>query len=153
DADNGRWLNWIPSGPLADHVKLIVSCLSDRKSEDPAGEPFKALKRRGIAGQNFINLDALSEAEAHTLVFKRWLPEVKRGLNEGQQQRIQARLKTAACRQPLYLKILFEEARLWRSYDATPKLGESVPELLDAVFARLAGAASHGPTVACALGH
>jgi hypothetical protein len=152
DADNGRRLNWIPFGPPLAHVKLIVSCLSDRKADDPAGEPFAALKQRGLAEQNFINLDALSEAEAQTLVFERWFPEAQRQLNREQQRTIQDRLKSAAYRQPLYLKILFEEARLWRSYNPAPEIGENVPALLGAFLDRLALPANHGPTVECALG-
>ena len=35
--------------------------------------------------------------------------------------------KSPACRQPLFLKVLFEEAKLWRSYDADVRLNE--PEM------------------------
>ena len=153
DADNGRALRWIPFGPLPDHMKLVVSCLSDRKPDDPVGEPFAALKQRGLAEQNLINLDALSEDEARTLVFEHWLPEAKRRLNDDQRQRIQDRLKTDGCRRPLYLRILFEEARFWRFYDPTPALGENVADLLGALFERLEAPSNHGPTVKCALGY
>ena len=61
DADNGRLLNWIPAGQLPAHVKLVVSCLSDRAKDDPAGQPFAELTRRQLPAKNSINLDALSE--------------------------------------------------------------------------------------------
>lgn len=160
-ADNGRALNWIPFGALPEHVKLVVSCLSDRPEVDPAGEPFTALQRRMFAPENYINLDTLSVEEAQLLFFERWLPEGGRKLNEqrestsrmSQQEAVQARLQSHDCRQPLYLKILFEEARLWRSYDPVSEIGGNVPELLDNLFRRLGDPANHGPTVECALGY
>jgi hypothetical protein len=153
DAENGRSLFWIPFGPLPSHVKLIVSCLSDRAPEDPVGQPYAALKRRGLAEEDFINLDALSEGEAHTLLFERWFPQAKRTLNHEQAQRVRERLTSNACRLPLYLKVLFEEARLWRSYDSVPRPGDDVSELLGALFNRLGDPANHGETVECALGY
>jgi len=52
---------------------------------------------------------------------------------------------TDECRRPLYLKILFEEAKLWRSYDEPTAPGGSVPELLEQLFARLSLETNHGP--------
>ncbi|HEY7391914.1 MAG TPA: ATP-binding protein, partial [Bryobacteraceae bacterium] len=153
DADKARSLNWIPFEALPNHVKLIVSCLSDRPAHDPAGEPFTALQRRGIVKRNFIELDALSLEEARIVFFDRWLPEVGRTLNDEQQQAIQERLQSLDCRQPLYLKILSEEARLWRSYDEAPALGGTVPELLGTLFQRLSDLTNHGPTLESALGY
>ena len=153
DADNGPSLFWIPFGQLPDHVKLIVSRLSDRAPEDPAGRPYTALTRRGLAEENFVNLDALSEDEAQTLFFERWLPQAGRRLNAGQAQCIRERLKSDACRQPLYLKVLFEEARLWRSEDPAPTLGNNVSEFLGALFKRLGDPSNHGPTLECALSY
>jgi hypothetical protein len=157
DAENGRSLFWIPFGPLPSHVKLIVSCLSDRAPDDPvddpAGQPYAALKRRGLAEEDFINLDTLSEGEAQTLLFERWFPQARRTLNHEQAQRVRKRLTSDACRLPLYLKVLFEEARLWRSYDSVSQPGKDVSELLGALFNRLGDPANHGATVECALGY
>ena len=54
------------------------------------------------------------------------------------------------CRSPLYLKILFEEARRWRSFDEVTELGNDVSSLLRALLDRLSQSAEHGPTVAAA---
>src|SRR5439155_17721543 len=138
------------------HVKLIVSCLADRAPEDPASQPYTALKRRGLAEESFINLDALSEDEAQILLFERWLPQARRRLNAEQAEQAQCireRLRSDACRQPLYLKVLFEEARLWRSDDPAPTLGNNVSELLGTLFKRLGDRSNHGPTLECALGY
>ncbi|TSA40844.1 MAG: ATP-binding protein, partial [Betaproteobacteria bacterium] len=145
DADGGRLLNWIPIGQLPPHVKLVVSSLSDRAENDPAGQPFAELTRRQLIEKNSINLDALSESEARTLLFDRWLHQAGRTVSPDQRERIGQRLASAVCRQPIYLKLLFEEARLWRSYDTASELGESVPALLKQLFGRLSQPANHGP--------
>ena len=144
DADNGRLLNWIPAGPLPDNVKFVVSCLSDRVKGDPAGQPFTELTRRQLIPKNSINLDALSEAEARTLLFDRWLPQAGRTVSRDQRERIGQLMASVECRQPIYLKLLFEEARFWQSYDAAPCLGESVPAILGQLIERLGQPANHG---------
>lgn len=151
DADNYPSLFWIPQ--LPGHVKLIASCLSDRAPEDPASQPYAAFKRGGLAEGDFIDLDALSEEEAQTLFFERWLTRAGRKLNAKQIRCIGERLTSDACRQPLYLKLLFEEARLWRSDDPAPTLGSSVSELLGTLLKRLGDPSNHGPTLECALGY
>ena len=145
DADNGRLLNWLPPGSLPAHVKLVVSCLSDRATGDPAGQPYAELKRRQIPAENFINLDVLSEAEARLLLFDRWLPKAGRKVSDDQRARIEQRLASPACRQPIFLKLLFEEVQLWHSYDPAPVPGESVPALLGQLFDRLSQPTNHGP--------
>jgi WD40 repeat protein len=145
DTDNGPLLNWIPTGQLSSNVKLVVSCLSDRAKDDPAGQPFAELTRRQLPAENIINLDALSEDEARALLFDRWLPQAGRTTSRDQRERIGQRLKSEGCRQPIYLKLLFEEARLWRSFDAAPESGESVPAILGQLFKRLSQPANHGP--------
>jgi hypothetical protein len=144
DAENGRLLNWLPTGQLPPHVKLVVSCLSDRAKDDPAGQPFAELTRRQLPAKNIVNLDALSEVEASTLLFDRWLHQAGRTVSREQRERIEQRLASPVCRQPIYLKLLFEESRLWRSYDAVPELGESVSAILGQLFERLGRPANHG---------
>ncbi|MBN2560005.1 MAG: DUF4062 domain-containing protein [Phycisphaerae bacterium] len=145
DTDGGRNLHWIPVGPLPAHVKLVVSCLSDRAEQDPAGHPWTELQRRQLPAGNLIDLNELSEEDAHTLLFERWLPQAGRTVSRDQRASIEQRLKSDKCRQPIYLKLLFEEARLWRSYDAPPALGEDVSALLKQLFDRLGLPSNHGP--------
>lgn len=146
DADNGRLLNWIPLGQLPSHVKLIVSCLSERDEDDPEGQPWIELRRRQFPETSFINLDVLSEDQARTLLFDRWLQhQAGRRLNQHQKECIGERLASPVCRQPIYLKLLFEEVRLWRSYDAAPQLGEDVSALIGEFVERLSQPANHGP--------
>ena len=145
DADNGRLLNWLPPGSLPAHVKLVVSCMSDRATGDPAGQPYAELKRRQIPAENFINLDVLSEAEARLALFDRWLPKAGRKVSDDQRARIEQRLASPACRQPIFLNLLFEEVQLWHSYDPAPMPGENVSALLGQLFDRLSLETNHGP--------
>jgi hypothetical protein len=148
EADNGRQLFWIPFGQLPSHVKIVVSCLSDRDENDPVGQPYIALQRRGLPVGNMLNLDALFLDDAKTLLFDRWLRAAGRTVNAFQRCLIEGRLESvAACRQPLYLKLLFEEAKLWRSYDELTELGDSVPELLEQLCRRLSRPENHGESL------
>lgn len=154
DADGGRLLSWVPVGPLPAHVKLVVSCLSDRPPGDLAGEPFEQLRRRRLSATNVLGLDALAYDEAWTLLFDRWLPAAGRTLSDAQRGAVKRQLASAASLQPLYLKLLFEEARLWRSFDSDLNLGDDVPALLGQLADRLGRAENHGPLlVGRALGY
>jgi hypothetical protein len=143
NTDGGRSLNWIPLGQLPPHVKLVVSCMSDR-GDDPSGQPFVEFTRRQIIEKSSIALDALSEAEAKTLLFDRWLRSAGRTINADQRIQIEQRLASPACRQPIYLKLLFEEVQLWHSYDVETELGADVAALLDQLFTRLSLETNHG---------
>lgn len=145
DADGGLSLNWIPLGQLPPHVKLVVSCLSDRDADDPAGQPWVELEKRQLPAENKISLDVFSEAEARLLLFDWWLPKAGRKVTDDQRARIEQRVASPACRQPIYLKVLFGEVPLWHSYDPPPGLGESVPALLGQLFDRLSQPTNHGP--------
>jgi len=137
DPGDGSLLQWIPAGRLPDHVKLIVSCLSELQDTNPSNRPLAVLKSRSLPQDRFHNLDVLTEGEAWALLLERWLPRAGRQVTAKQQATIGQRLTSKACRQPIYLKLLFEKVRLWRSYDATPVLGEDVPTLLDNLFESL----------------
>lgn len=143
DADSGRMLNWIPAGQLPGNMKLIVSCLSGLPEGDPAGQPFAVLMQRQIPTENFVHVSALSEDDASELLFDRWLPQAGRTVNSKQRERIEQCLKSEKGRQPIYLKLLFEEARIWRSYDDVSILGESAPALLIQFFERLSRPENH----------
>lgn len=154
DMGNGRTLSWLPHGSLPTHVKLVVSCVSDRPASDPAGRPYADLRLRQVPAENFIDLNELSVAEARMLLFDRLLPNASRKVTGIQRRQIEQRLASPACRQPLYLKLLFEEVRLWHSWTLAPVLGESVPALLEQLFQRLSLMTNHGPMlVNCVLGY
>jgi len=163
EADNGRQLFWIPFGELPSSVKIVLSCLSDRDEKDPVGHPYVAAQRRRLPDLNMLSLDALSPADASALLFEKWLKSAGRTVTENQRALIELRLQPEPCRQPLYLKLLFEEVKLWRSYDdhvylnepesqneteAAAKTRDSsnryVGALLNQLFDRLRMDANHG---------
>ena len=85
-------------------------------------------------------------------LFDKWLPSAARRLSEANAEAIKARILpevSRECRRPLYLRILFEECRLWPSYKETEvaELGRNVDELLKNLFDRLCGESNHGPTI------
>ncbi len=150
EADNARQLFWIPFGPLPSHVKLVVSCLADRDENDPVGQPYVAFQRRKLPAENLVNLDALSLDDAKTLLFHRWLPAAGRTLTPSQTRLVEQRMTADPCRQPLYLKLLLEELKLWRSYDTGRQLTEPassstyISALLQQLFDRLSEEVNHG---------
>ena len=144
DADGGRLLNWIPQGQLRPHVKLVVSCLSNRAEDESSVQPWIELQKRQLPAENIINLDVLSEPEAKTLLFDRLLNQEGRTVSREQRECVEQSLALPVCRQPIYLKLLFEEVRLWRSYDDLPEIGKDLPALLHQLFNRLSLEANHG---------
>jgi hypothetical protein len=145
DADSGRQLFWLPIGQLPIHVKIVVSCLSDRSMNDPVGQPFVSLQRRKLPTQSMMQLDALIFEEAKQLLFDRWLHYASRKVIDLQRKMIETKLEQVhACRQPLYLKLLFEEVKLWRSYNSPDEPGSSVPDLLEQLHKRLSSETNHG---------
>lgn len=137
-------LAWVPFDRLPRHAKLIISCLSGRPPDDPAARPYTALRRRTSPELNFLELGPLSHNEAESLLFEHLLPQGARRVTADQVAAIRANLDHESCRQPLYLKILFEEARRWSTADEIVALGRSVPELLDCAFERLSDPGNHG---------
>lgn len=163
DADGGRQLDWLRlhSGqPLPENVKLIVSCLSDA-ADDPEGQPFRRMVQLGRL-KTGICLDELSPDEAVELLLNHWLKPTlnsddpltdhlgrpRRTLTQTQRSVLETHLRrpeAVPCRRPLYLKILFEEARLWRSNDPPPRaLPNSAERLMDHLVDRLSQEVNHG---------
>ena len=174
DTDADSQLFWLPDGPtnpLPEHVKIVVSCLSDRTEGDPAGQPFAALQRSGLIADNTGPLGSLSIKQAKELLFDRWLENAGRTLKstspndedsnqEAQRCLIEKRVASnEQCRQPLFLKLLFEEVKLWQSYYSDFQLNEPDPTaddvknssnrqvdaLLSQLFVRLSQQENHGP--------
>ena len=146
EADNDPKLYWIPAN-LPSGAKIVVSCLSDRVKDDPAGMPIVEFKRRTLIDINGISLEPLSVDDAKELLFDRWLLQADRTLGLDQRHSIELRLESDMCRQPLFLKLLFEEACLWHSYDPPIDIGDGVPALLEQLFARLGRPENHGDSL------
>lgn|GEM_PF-2158060 len=145
DNDGARDLNWLPTTRLSENVRVIVSCLSDRGDEDPAGAPWRLMQRRQHPDPFRFLLGAFSTGESRGLL-DRWLDEARRTLTEDQRRIVNARIDASpTCRQPLYLRMVFEAARLWPSWHKPAGIAADVPGLIRQLLDRLADEANHGP--------
>jgi len=131
DTDNVRNLIWLPAD-LPPNVYLVVStldgdCLQALESKLPAGSRLEVQPMPVEEGKNILT---------------EWLSGVDRQLQKKQEEYLLGKFQK--CGLPLYLKLAFEEARLWKSYDALPELSEDIPGILGDLFTRLSRESNHG---------
>jgi len=135
---NARSLSWLPD-ELPPNVHIIVSTIPD--------ECLQILENR-ISKKCKIHIQPMSLKEGETIL-NIWLNETGRALQKKQREEILKNFEK--CRLPLYLKLAFEEARHWRSYDGLADgennklgLGADIPEILENLFWRLSQEKNHG---------
>jgi WD40 repeat protein len=131
DTDNARNLVWL-SAELPPNVRLIISTLP--------GECLKALEGK-VPGQNRLEVHSMSVEDGKAILIV-WFGGVRRKLQDQQEQYLLGKFKD--CGLPLYLKLAFEEARLWKSYDVLPELSGDIPAILRDLFKRLSQESNHG---------
>ncbi len=130
-----RSLSWLPAN-LPENARLVVSTLP--------GECEKALLAKRPT-PHVVSVGAMSAAEADTLL-SLWLEYAGRALQPAQRKEVLAKFGRSEGL-PLYLRMAFEEARLWRSYAPAEEtvLHDGVQELIRGnLFARLSAPANHG---------
>ena len=130
-------MKWLPA-ELPPHVKVVISMLT---------ETCQILADR-LPQENLLFLKPLEPAQSQTLL-DLWLKQAGRTLQPEKRRSLEEHYQ--ACPLVLYLKLAFEEARRWHSYDGLPgdtsaglKLGRDIPELLDTLFERLSRTSTHG---------
>jgi hypothetical protein len=134
--DPARSLSWLPAH-LPDHVRLVVSVLTDT---DCAG----ALKTKRPEPR-MLSLDKMTGPEGRTALGI-WLKKAGRKLKPDQEKEVLDKFEPQG--RPLYLKLAFEEARLWPSFAPKIKLQPGIPELIKgSLFARLSAPKNHGETI------
>ncbi|MFW6135642.1 MAG: AAA family ATPase [Chloroflexota bacterium] len=127
DTDNACGLTWLPT-QLPGHVRIVVSTIPG-----PCRERLEAR----LPPEALVELEPLSAHEAEDLLAL-WLEDAGRTL-QGEQRR-----DLLANRKPLYLKLAFEEARRWHSYDGSPGLSGDAGGVIRDLFGRLSSEANHG---------
>ncbi len=132
--DQARNLLWLPA-QLPPHVLLVVSTLP--------GDAAAVLERKAPPA-NFISVPDMSVAEGEELL-SAWLADAGRRLQPAQREEVIGRFR--ACPLPLYLKLAFEEAKRWRSYDGAVSLRPDVESMIRELFTRLSLDTHHGPTL------
>lgn len=138
DADNAKDLDWLPS-ELPPGVHIIVSTIP--------GMCLDALKRK-LRAEDLLELGGLNTADG-AKILKKWLDESHRELQTEQKSHLLRQFSLGG--NPLYLRVAFEEARRWKSYDGlpcgvdeVPGLSPDIPGILKDLFWRLSQETNHG---------
>lgn len=132
-AHNARSLAWLPA-ELPEHVRLIATTRP--------GEPLNAFRNK-LPPDHIFELEPMSREEGARLLDE-WLGDAGRTVQDFQRKEI---LNTfSACGWPLYLKLAFEEARIWKSYTKEITLAADTEGIIrDNLFRRLES--DHGRTL------
>jgi hypothetical protein len=147
EAHGARSLTWLPRR-LPERVRVVVSTRTD-------AETFPAVKR---LQPKEVELDKMSREEGEELL-RLWLDDAGRKLTDGQKKKVLDAFEAErSAGRPLYLKLAFEEARLWPSYVPAKDLEDLEPGIDGVIrrnlFQRLAREENHGrELVARAVGY
>jgi WD40 repeat protein/Flp pilus assembly protein TadD len=142
-SQDARRLSWLPA-ELPEHVSLVVSSRTEL-------DIYQNLQGKSAIEKQ---LGGLEEADG-LLLLDEWLKGAKRALTVNQQGEVLSKFK-ASKGNPLYLKLAFEEARLWTSYqDPQEELAIGVAGIIkDNMIKRLTDEGNHGKQlVSHALGY
>ena len=134
-------LTWLPN-VLPENVSLLVSTREE--------EVYQNLKARQICEER---LGGLSRTEGEELL-SLWLRSVRRTLQSAQMNEVLEKFEQSGCN-PLYLKLAFEEARLWTAYQSQEELAIGVEGMIrENMIGRLKDESNHGEVlVSHALGY
>ena len=116
----GAVLDWFP-GKMPNYCWIVLSSLMD--SEDKIGDRF--LKQA---------IPPMSRNEGE-MILEEWFKAEERKLQEDQKETILERFRENGL--PVYLRLTFEEAKFWRSFDGAPELKADVEAVLEDYFERL----------------
>jgi hypothetical protein len=128
---NARNLAWLPPR-LPENCAVVVSTAP--------GEVWQTLEKK-VPSTHCEALEPLS-IEDGGRILDRWLKDSSRTLQPQQREKVLENFR--ACGWPLYLKLAFEEARLWKSFAAAGPLGPDIPGLVRSLFSRLSAEANYG---------
>lgn len=116
DNDNAKQLSWLPE-ELPDHAKVIVSALPEL---EPVFKPY-----------NLEKLPVLPAPEARQIL-DQWLNALSRKLTERQFEEVISKFILSGL--PLYLRLAFERARHWHSYDTDADLKGDIKGIINNFF-------------------
>src|ERR1700690_1390389 len=125
--DPATAMNWLPR-ELPPHCRLVCST---------ANVPAAARNARFVPLEGFSTWDAARALRC-------WFKDSKRSLQKAQRKKLLGTFRETGS--PLYLKLAFEEARLWRSFDPLDRcvLGDGLPSIVSQLFERLSKPENHG---------
>jgi hypothetical protein len=129
-AGEGAGLSWLPCESPGD-VRLVTTTRP--------GPQLDALAGR-LPEELVMELERMPVDEGEVLL-DFWLQQSGRSLTSGQRKEIFGHFES--CGSPLYLRLAFEEARLWPSALEEARLGGDAPSIIGDLYKRLE--AEHGP--------
>jgi len=134
DSNGTPSLTWLPA-ELPPKVKIIISTLPG---------PYLDIVKQKLPKSRFVELQSMATVEGATLL-DMWLAEAQRTLQPEQHKYLIN--KFSQCGLPLYLRLAFESARYWRSYEQLPEISDDVPGLIRDMIASLSMENKHGKTL------
>lgn len=119
ETDNAGELYWLPQ-ELPDHVRIVVSSLPEQSDK--------------LTFAYMEQLQVLPEKEAKLIVdsWLKALKPVRRRLSDAQKDLLIAGFNKTKL--PIYLKLAFEKAKKWHSYDKQHSLKEDVAGIINDYF-------------------
>ena len=125
-------LSWVPLN-LPKHVKIIVSTLTGYYG---IMETFHNMIE---IQENFVHVESLGEELALDVIYQ-MLENIDRTISEQQLPIVKEALK--GCTSPLYVKLLFDQIALWKSYTDNVFIAKSIEDCVSKLFERVES--SHG---------
>lgn len=123
--DNAYSLTWLPEN-LNENVSIVVSTHSDRANI------LNILKTRYTFPDNFLPIEALNETDVSTIL-DNLFADRKRTLTVEQRNYLFECCTT--CPNPLYLRLVFDKASKWKSFDSITSI--SLPTTLNSAILSL----------------
>ncbi|MEC1525678.1 DUF4062 domain-containing protein [Neobacillus niacini] len=102
---------------------------------------FYSAMKRTFSENHFIEIVHMSRHEGKELL-RYWLKQERRTLQHEQEQLVLQSFEKSPL--PLYLKLAFEEVKLWTSFQETRPLLPSIDGILEQFFERLSHPSNHG---------
>ncbi|XP_035677087.1 LOW QUALITY PROTEIN: NACHT domain- and WD repeat-containing protein 1-like [Branchiostoma floridae] len=127
--DRAYSLTWLPKS-LPPNVHIVVSTLPEEF------DLLKTLKRTIRSDNSYIQVPTLSE-QVGSEILDTWLARIQRCLTDKQREVILSAF--SHCRQPLFLKVAFDEARRWKSYtpESELRIAQSARAAINLLYERL----------------
>ncbi|CAF1235202.1 unnamed protein product [Adineta steineri] len=134
-SDGAHSMSWLPP-TLPNHVKLIVSTLPG------IFNILNTLRNIIDTPENFVQIKPLGE-DLGKIVLKAWLARHHRTISDVQWLLVHERL--TECNTPLYVKLVFDEIKLWKSYTKTQEkdLAKTVSTSINKLLGRIENQHGH----------
>eukprot|EP01050_Picozoa_sp_SAG11_P004589 SAG11_NODE_297_length_11092_cov_15.717457_3_plen_385_part_00 len=130
DEDQGRDMRWIPS-QLPTNCRLVISCIPDSEYYC-----FPAFRKMNLGENCFLKVPPIENVDS---IFTQWLADRNRTVTDEQRHLVLDAYE--GCPLPLYLKLLTDEAILWRScqskVEISPRLASDVRSAIFKLFDRM----------------